>query len=165
MVKRTVQTWFQTDRVSAKPYRCSGSEHRFQPVRSCASMLYSKRMVIICLPMSALWTEMKERSEVTRDGNSRVAKRLNTPTLPLPLLWLVGFGCIVCQPAYLRRKGPTAWGLNGPPQSYGRNISCISTFRGEYRLPTAAGCATFLPSKIKEFEMAGRRTSGTNLTK
>ena len=39
--------------------------------------------IYIYLPMSAVWTEMKERPEVTRDGNSRGAKRLTTPTLPL----------------------------------------------------------------------------------
>ena len=42
-----------------------------------------------------VWTEVKERPEVTRDGNSWVAY-LNTSTLPLAC-----FGCIEWQPIHL----------------------------------------------------------------
>ena len=45
---------------------------------------------------------MKERSVITRDGNSRVA-RLNTPTFPL--LQPVTVGCIVWQPVRLKLTG------------------------------------------------------------
>ena len=51
----------------------------------------------------AVWTEVRERPEVTRDY-SRVAGRLTTSTFP------VSFDCIVWQPVHLRRTGPTAWG-------------------------------------------------------
>ena len=53
-----------------------------------------------CAP--AVWTEVKERPEVTRDGNSRVA-RLNTSTFPS--LQPVTVGCIVWQPVRLKRTG------------------------------------------------------------
>ena len=46
----------------------------------------------------AIWTEVKERLEVIRDGNSQVAARLNMSAFPF--IWLVSSGCIVWQPVF-----------------------------------------------------------------
>ena len=70
----------------------------------------------------AVWTKVREKPEVIRDGYSRVARKLTTSISP------VSFGCIVWQPVHLRRTGPTAWGSNGPPQQYyGRFYVLIHT--------------------------------------
>ena len=53
----------------------------------------------------AVWTRVKERPQVTRDGNSRVVK-LNAPTFTL--LELASVGGIVWQPVHLRWTGSNA---------------------------------------------------------
>ena len=72
-------------------------------------------------------TEMKERPEVTRDGNFRVA-RLNTST------FAVIFGCIVWQPVRIRRTSPTDLRMSGrfelSSHPYGWHGSCIRALSG-----------------------------------
>ena len=53
----------------------------------------------------AVWTRVKERPQVTRDGNSRVVK-LNAPTFTL--LELTSLGGIVWQSVHRRWTGSTA---------------------------------------------------------
>ena len=86
----------------------------------------------------AVWTEMKERLEVTRGGNSRVAASLNTSAFPLSVLAVAC--CVATSMFNFKTDGPTAWGSNSP-QSYGRNCSCISALSGPLVIRSWELCA------------------------
>ena len=109
----------------------------FNPsVPSTECYIPNRRTTFACQWKPAVWIEVKERPEVTRDGNSSSGE---TEYVNLSLAITRQFRFIVWQPVRLRLTGPTTWGWNGRPEPYGWNCSCIKYIN------TACGSFRFSP--------------------
>ena len=118
--------WQKSETVNSCTVETTQSSGFNLPIPNTACCISNERTASASQSVTVIWTEVKERPEVTRDGNHWTVARLKMSTFPL--LQPVSFGCIVWQPVHFRQMGLTAWSLNGPPQTYDQNCSCVSAF-------------------------------------